>query len=152
MRKITRNKLFFRDSQFWDMAEFFQIGFRDIAMTCTNIVLGHTLLKLLKLLGPTHNYKRVHDVIVWPCGFLKYTYKLRGLLSIFTHLTEADTNSFHRLSSVDIISIGSLGPIRYFNVFLGHFDGYFGNSEKGPKCLMLTRVFLKFISEKQKYC
>jgi hypothetical protein len=24
------------------------------------------------LLGPTHKYKRVHDLIVWPCRFLIY--------------------------------------------------------------------------------
>ena len=59
LEKITLNELFFRDSQFWEMADFFQIGIRDIAMRFTNIV-----LKLLKLLGPTHKYKRVHDLIV----------------------------------------------------------------------------------------
>jgi hypothetical protein len=64
LEKITLNELFLRDSQFWEMADFFQIGIRDIAMTYTNIVLGQTLLKLLKLLGPTHKYKRVHDLIV----------------------------------------------------------------------------------------
>jgi hypothetical protein len=64
LEKITLNELLLRNSQFWEMADFFQIGFRDIAMTCTNIVLGQTLLKLLKLLGPTHKYKRVHDLIV----------------------------------------------------------------------------------------
>jgi hypothetical protein len=31
------------------------------------------------LLGPTHKYKRVHDLIVWPCGFLKYTHKSQGV-------------------------------------------------------------------------
>jgi hypothetical protein len=36
--KITLNELFLRDSQFWEMADFFQIGIRDIAMTFTNIV------------------------------------------------------------------------------------------------------------------
>jgi hypothetical protein len=63
LEKITIIELFLRDSQFWEMADFFQIGIRDIAMTCSNIVLGQTLLKL-KLLGPTHKYKRVHDLIV----------------------------------------------------------------------------------------
>jgi hypothetical protein len=66
------------------MADFFQIGIRDIAMTCTNIVLGQTLLKLLKLLGPTQNYKRVHDLIVWPCGFLKYALKSQGDMHLAT--------------------------------------------------------------------
>ena len=83
-QKITLNELLLRDSQFWEMADFFQIGFRDMAMTCTNIVLGQTLKKLLKLLGPTHNYKRVHDLIVWPCGFLKYAHKLQGGLHLAT--------------------------------------------------------------------
>jgi hypothetical protein len=58
---------------------------------------------------------------------------LRELLSKFTHLTKADTIGCHRLSSVDIVSMGSLGPIMYFKVLLGHFEGYFDNSEKGPK-------------------
>jgi hypothetical protein len=64
LEKITLNELLLRDSQFGEMADFFQIGFRDVAMPCTNIVLGKTLLKLLKLLGPTHNYKTVHVLIV----------------------------------------------------------------------------------------
>ena len=64
LEKNTLNELSLRDSQFWEMADFFQIGIREITMTCTNIVLGQTLLKLLKLLGPTHRYKRVHDLIV----------------------------------------------------------------------------------------
>ena len=72
LEKITLNDLFLWDSQFWEMADFFQIGIRDISMTFTNIGLGQTLLKLLKWLGPTHKYKRVHDLIVWPFGFLKY--------------------------------------------------------------------------------
>ena len=64
LEKITLNELLLRNSQFWEMADFFQIGIINIAMTCTNIVLGQTLLKLLKLLGPAHKYKRVHDLIV----------------------------------------------------------------------------------------
>jgi hypothetical protein len=84
LEKITLNELFLWDSQFWEMADFFQIVIRDIAMTCTNIVLGQTLFKLLKLLGPTHKNKRVHDLIVWPCGFLKYAHKLQGGLHLAT--------------------------------------------------------------------
>ena len=64
LEKITLNELFLIISQFWEMADFFQIGIRDISMTFTNIGLGQTLLKLLKLLGPTHKYKRVNDLIV----------------------------------------------------------------------------------------
>jgi hypothetical protein len=63
------------------MADFFQIGIRDISMTFTNIGLGQTLLKLLKLLGPTHKYKRVHD---WHFGFLKYAHKLQGGMHLAT--------------------------------------------------------------------
>jgi hypothetical protein len=62
--KITLNELFLKDSQFWEMADFFHIGIRDIAMTCTNIVLGQTLLKLPKLLGPTLKYTRIQELIV----------------------------------------------------------------------------------------
>jgi hypothetical protein len=79
LEKNSLNELFLRDSQFWEMA-----GIRDIAMTCTDIVLGQTLLKLLKLLGPTHKYKRVHDLIVWPFGFLKYAHKLQGGMHLAT--------------------------------------------------------------------
>ena len=57
LEKITLNELFLRDYQFWEMADFFQIGIRDIAMTFTSIVLGQTLLKLLKLLEPTQVQK-----------------------------------------------------------------------------------------------
>ena len=64
-------------------SRFFQIGIWDIAMTCTNIVWGQTLLKLLKLLGRTHYYKRVHDLIVWR-GFLKYSHKLQGGMHLAT--------------------------------------------------------------------
>jgi hypothetical protein len=53
LEKITLNELFLIDSQFLEMADFFQIG----------IVLGQTLFKLLKLLGPTHKNKRVHAMI-----------------------------------------------------------------------------------------
>jgi hypothetical protein len=84
LEKITLNELFLWDSQFWEMADFFQIVIRDIAMTCTNIVLGQTLFKLLKLLGPTHKNKRVHDLIVWLCGFLKYAHKLQGGMHLAT--------------------------------------------------------------------
>ncbi len=37
LEKITLNELFLRDSQFWEKADFFQIGIRDIALTLTNI-------------------------------------------------------------------------------------------------------------------
>jgi hypothetical protein len=79
------------------MADFAQIGIRDIAMTCTNIVLGQTLLKLLKLLGPTHKYKRVHDLIVRPCGFLKYAHKLQGGM----HLATQDAHLLNFMYLVD---------------------------------------------------
>jgi hypothetical protein len=43
--KITQNVLFFIDSQFREMADFFQIGIRDIAMTCINVFLQSTTFK-----------------------------------------------------------------------------------------------------------
>ncbi len=53
-KKLLKMNYFLRDSQFWETADFLKIGIWDIAMTCTNIYLGQTLLKLLKLLGHTH--------------------------------------------------------------------------------------------------
>jgi hypothetical protein len=66
-----------------------------------------------------------------------------------TPSTEASTISFHQLSWVDIISIGSLGPIRYFCVIL---RGILRILKKAQKCLQLTQGLLKFLSKKQKYC
>jgi len=52
-------------------------------MACNIIVWGKTHLKLLKLLRHTLKYKRVHDLIVWPYGFLTYTHKLPHKMHIY---------------------------------------------------------------------
>ena len=51
------------------MADFLKIGIWDIAMTCTNIYLGQTLLKLLKLLGHTHSTKESMNWLFDPADF-----------------------------------------------------------------------------------
>jgi hypothetical protein len=53
-------------------------------MTCTNIYLDQTLLKLLTLLGHTCQYKIIHELIVWPNRFLKYTHKSQGGMHLAT--------------------------------------------------------------------
>ncbi len=68
-------------------------------------------------------------------------------------LTEADTINCNWVKSVDIGSIGSLGPIRYLKVFLGHLDVYFENWEIDPKSLeiysiipwSISKISVKFI-------
>jgi hypothetical protein len=82
--KITQNELFLIDSQFREMAYFFLISIWGIPITYSKNFWGQTLLKLLKLLGPPHKYKRVHDIIVWPLVFLKYAHKLQGGMHLAT--------------------------------------------------------------------
>ncbi len=84
-----------KDSQFWEMADFFYIGIWLIAMTFTNIVWGQTLLKLLKLLGNTQMYKRGHDLIVQPSGLLKYAHKLQEGM----HLATQDAHQLNFLAA-----------------------------------------------------
>ena len=95
--KITQNVLFFIDSQFWEMAYFFLISIWDIPITYTNIFLGPNTFKAVEIVGHPHKYTRIQELIVWPCGFLKYTHKSQGgmhlatqdahLLNFWFHLT-----------------------------------------------------------------
>jgi hypothetical protein len=51
----------FGKNNLWKMAEFFYIGICDIPTTSSDILGGQTLLKLL--LGHTHKYKIIHELI-----------------------------------------------------------------------------------------
>ena len=46
--------------------------------------MGPNTFKAVEIVGHTHMYTRIQELIVWPCGFLKYAHKLQGGMHLAT--------------------------------------------------------------------
>ncbi len=88
--------------------------------------MGPNTFKAVEIVGHTHKYTRIQELIVWPCGFLKYAHKSQGGMHLATqdaHLLNWITETYftadtHKFCQFFIIGFLSFSLFMFYFLFL----------------------------------